>query len=65
MDLKRNSDKLVIAEADTMLILDVHVCGCLTRGVGKLTSNPCPLSCLETQCRSHPMGLVLRGQATQ
>lgn len=44
MDLKRNGDKLVIAEADTMLILDVHVCGYLTRGAGKLASNPCPLS---------------------
>lgn len=65
MDLKRNSDKLVIAEADTMLILDVHVCGYLTRGVGKLASNPCPLSYLETQCRHSPMSFVLRGQATQ
>lgn len=65
MDLKRNSDKLVIAEADMMLILDIHVCGYLTRGVGKLASNPCPLSCLETQCRHSPMSFVLRGQATQ
>lgn len=40
MDLKRNSDKLVIAEADMMLILDFCVCDYLTRGVGKLASNP-------------------------
>ena len=48
MDLKRNNDKLVIAEADMMLILDVHVCAYLTREAGQLASNPCPLSCLET-----------------